>query len=108
MNRTKQIADAPLVGRAWCLSGAPRAIVGYQTDGSTADTVSAEADLAAAARDSLDRSGLSIVELAPHTESLGQANVVFTGSDGSITAASDPRSDGAAIVAHYPRHREIY
>jgi len=84
---------------------APRAIVGYQSDRSTADTVSAEADLAAAARESLGRSGLSIVEVPPHTEGLGQANVVFTGSDGSMTAASDPRSDGAAIVAHYPRHR---
>ncbi len=84
---------------------APRAIVGYQSDGSTADTVSAEGDLSAAARESLGRSGLSIVEVPPHTEGLGQANVVFTGSDGSMTAASDPRSDGAAIVAHYPRHR---
>ena len=84
---------------------APRAIVGFQTDGSTAHTVSAEADLVAAARDSLGRSGLTIVDVSPHTEALGQANVVFTGSDGSMTAASDPRSDGAAIVAHYPRHR---
>jgi gamma-glutamyltranspeptidase len=84
---------------------APRAIVGFQTDGSTAHTVSAEADLVAAARDSLGRSGLSIVDVPPHTEALGQANVVFTGADGSMTAASDPRSDGAAIVAHYPRHR---
>lgn len=84
---------------------APRVIVGYQSDVSTADTVSAESDLAAAARDSLGRSGLSIADEPPHTEALGQANVVFTGSNGSMTAASDPRSDGAAIVAHFPRHR---
>jgi gamma-glutamyltranspeptidase len=83
---------------------APRAVVGYQTDGNTADTVSAEADIVAAARDSLGRSGLSVVDVPSHTEALGQANVVFAGADGSMTAASDPRSDGAAIVAHYPRH----
>jgi hypothetical protein len=45
---------------------APRAIVGYQSDGNTADTVSAEADIFATARDSLGRSGLS-VDVPPHT-----------------------------------------
>jgi gamma-glutamyltranspeptidase len=86
---------------------APRAIVGYQSDGNTADTVSAEADIFAAARDSLGRSELSVIDVPRHTEALGQANVVFAGSDGSMTAASDPRSDGAAIVAHYPRHHRL-
>jgi hypothetical protein len=38
-----------------------------------------------------------------HTETLGQANVVFADVNGSMMAASDPRSDGAAVVAHYPR-----
>jgi gamma-glutamyltranspeptidase len=84
---------------------APRAVVGYQSDGDTADTVSAEANIHAAARDSLRRSGLPIVEVPPHTEALGQANVVFTDPDSSMAAASDPRSDGAATVTHYPRHR---
>lgn len=84
---------------------APRAVVGYQCDGNTADTVSVEGDILAAARDSLERSGLPVAAVPAHTEALGQANVVFTGPDGSMTAASDPRSDGAAIVAHYPRHR---
>ena len=37
------------------------------------------------------------------TESLGQTNVVFADAKGTLTAASDPRSDGAAVVAHYPR-----
>jgi gamma-glutamyltranspeptidase len=82
---------------------APRAVVGYQSHGNTADTVSVESDIPAVARDSLRRSGLSVAEVHPHTEALGQANVVFIGSDGSMTAASDPRSDGAAIVAHHPR-----
>jgi gamma-glutamyltranspeptidase len=86
---------------------APRAVVGYQFDGNTADTVSIEADILPAARDSLGRCGLSVVDVPPHTEALGQANVIFAGSDGSMTAASDPRSDGAAIVAHYPRHHGL-
>jgi hypothetical protein len=38
-----------------------------------------------------------------HTESLGHANVVVIDADGAMTAASDPRSDGAAVVVHYPR-----
>jgi len=42
-------------------------------------------------------------EVAPQTESLGHANVVFADDSGSMTAAADPRSDGAAVVAHYPR-----
>jgi hypothetical protein len=46
-----------------------------------------------------------VTEVMPHTETLGQANVVFIGPGGSMTAASDPRSDGAAIVSHYPRYR---
>jgi gamma-glutamyltranspeptidase/glutathione hydrolase len=33
----------------------------------------------------------------------GKANVVVFEADGSMTAASDPRSDGAAVVAHYSR-----
>jgi gamma-glutamyltranspeptidase len=83
---------------------APRAVVGYQSDGNTADTVSMEADMPAVPRDSLGRCGLPVAEVPAHTEALGQANVVFAGPDGSMTAASDPRSDGAAIVAHHPRH----
>jgi gamma-glutamyltranspeptidase/glutathione hydrolase len=82
---------------------APRAIVGLQVDGGTADSVIVESDLSAVARESIDRSGLSATSVASHTESLGQANVVVLDADGSMTAASDPRSDGAAVVAHYPR-----
>ena len=82
---------------------APRAVVGLQVDGGTADSVTAEADLPAVARDSIGRAGLVSTEVAPHTENLGQANVVFADGSGSTTAASDPRSDGAAVVAHYPR-----
>jgi gamma-glutamyltranspeptidase len=81
----------------------PRAVVGLQVDGGTADSVTVEADVRAMARASIGRAGLVSTEVAPHTENLGHANVVFADGSGSMTAASDPRSDGAAVVAHYPR-----
>ena len=82
---------------------APRAIVGLQVDGGTADSVTAEFDLRASALASIGGAGLVPIEVAAHTENLGQANVVFADAMGSMMAASDPRSDGAAVVAHYPR-----
>lgn len=82
---------------------APRAVVGLQTEGATPDSVTIESDLAAAARAAIGWSGLTPIDVPPHTEALGQANVVFADDTGSLTAASDPRSDGAAVVAHYPR-----
>lgn len=84
---------------------APRSVVGRQLDGYTPDTVAVEADLPADARGALVDRGLPVVEVAPHTEGLGQTNAVFLWQNHSMTAASDPRSDGAAFVAHYPRHR---
>lgn len=85
---------------------APRAIVGPQFDNNTTETVSAEADLAVLARDSLLHSGFPVNTVPVHTEAMGQANAIVITSDGSMTAASDPRSDGAASVVNYPRHRE--
>jgi gamma-glutamyltranspeptidase len=82
---------------------APRAVVGLQSEGATADSVTVESDMRGAATTAIRRSGLTPVAVAPHTEALGQANVVFADTKGSMTAASDPRSDGAAVVAHYPR-----
>jgi gamma-glutamyltranspeptidase/glutathione hydrolase len=81
----------------------PRAIVGLQVDGGTADSVTVESNMAAAAKAAIRVTGLLANEVPAHTEALGQANVVFVDADGSMSAASDPRSDGAAIVAHYPR-----
>lgn len=82
---------------------APRAIVGTQTDGATADLISLESDLSPGARESIAGSGLFVLEVPPHTEALGQSSVVFADTAGTITAASDPRSDGAAAVTHLPR-----
>jgi gamma-glutamyltranspeptidase len=83
---------------------APRAIVGNQNGGGP-DTVTVEADLAAPALASIRRAGFSPIEVPSRTESLGQANVVFVDFRGAMSAASDPRSDGAAVVVHYPRPR---
>ena len=82
---------------------APRAIVGAQVDGDTTDSVTVEADMPSVARDSIVRAGLTPNDVPASAEALGQANVVYVGADGSFTAASDPRSDGAAVVAHYAR-----
>jgi gamma-glutamyltranspeptidase/glutathione hydrolase len=83
---------------------APRAIVGRQMLGGTEDSVVVESDADPAALAALRASGLSIDEVSPHTEGLGQANVVAVDSSGRLTAAADPRADGSAVVAHYARH----
>jgi gamma-glutamyltranspeptidase/glutathione hydrolase len=72
-------------------------------DGSTPDSVTIESDLAASARAAVGGAGLRLTEIAARSENLGQTNVVFVDDSGSMTAASDPRSDGAGVVAHYPR-----
>ena len=35
---------------------------------------------------------------------MGQSNIVVVGDDGSVTATSDPRSDGSGSVVSYSRH----
>lgn len=82
---------------------APRAVVGRQVVGATGDSVVVESDADRAAIDALRDSGLSIREVAPHTEGLGQANVVAVDDNGAFTAAADPRADGSGTVAQYAR-----
>jgi gamma-glutamyltranspeptidase/glutathione hydrolase len=82
---------------------APRGVVGRQDDGSTTDSVTVESDIPSVAMASIESAGFAPNIVAPQTESLGQANLVLVDANGSMTAASDPRSDGAALVAHYPR-----
>lgn len=82
---------------------APRAIVGQQMVGNTVDSVVVEADAERSALSSLSASGLTLDEVPPHTEALGQANVVTVGAAGQLVAATDPRADGSAIVAQYAR-----
>jgi gamma-glutamyltranspeptidase/glutathione hydrolase len=38
-----------------------------------------------------------------HTEAMGQSNVVFVNDKGAMTAAADPRADGAGVVVQYAR-----
>jgi gamma-glutamyltranspeptidase/glutathione hydrolase len=83
---------------------APRAIAGFQAYGCSADSVLVESDVEAAASSALAASGLEVIEVRPHTESLGQANVVHVDSRGQVTAAADPRADGSAVVAQFARH----
>ncbi|MBX7455528.1 gamma-glutamyltransferase [Mycolicibacterium sp. 3033] len=82
---------------------APRAIVGRQTHLAGADTISVEDGFDGPARAALARSDLDVIELPAHSESCGQANVVAAHADGSLVAASDPRSDGSAAVVHHVR-----
>lgn len=84
---------------------APRAIVGPQGCGGTADSVLVEADIDTDAAASLATSGLTIVEAPQHSEELGQANVIEIDRRRQFTTASDPRADGAAMVVQYPRRR---
>ena len=83
---------------------APRAIVGVQFDGNTTESVSVETGLPASAYASLERTGLDIGRVPAHTEAMGQSNIVVVGDDGSMTATSDPRSDGSGSVVSYSRH----
>jgi gamma-glutamyltranspeptidase/glutathione hydrolase len=84
---------------------APRAIVGPQEHGCTADSVVVEADLDPAAASALSEAGLALVEMPMYSEGLGHANVVEIARNGQLTAAADPRADGSAVVVQYARHR---
>jgi gamma-glutamyltranspeptidase/glutathione hydrolase len=82
---------------------APRVVVGPQLAGCTDDTVLVETGADPSALAALAASGLDVVQVPPHTEGLGQANVVQVGA-GQWAAASDPRADGSGVVAQFPRH----
>ena len=77
---------------------APRAVVGLQSDGATADSVTFESDASPTIESSIRAAGLSPMPVPPHSEALGHTNVVFADPGGTLSAASDPRSDGAAVV----------
>ncbi|HEY8589736.1 MAG TPA: gamma-glutamyltransferase, partial [Naasia sp.] len=77
-------------------TSAPRWIVGAQEEGDTARTLSVEPEVDAATRDALLSAGLDLKVLPPDAE-LGHSNVVVL-TGGGYDAASDPRSDGSAVV----------
>ncbi|MFE6965052.1 gamma-glutamyltransferase family protein [Agromyces sp. NPDC057679] len=79
-------------------TSAPRWVVGVQDGGDTATTVTVESDVATPARRALDAASEFAVKLVrPRDEALGHSNVIRVTANG-IDAASDPRSDGSAIV----------
>jgi gamma-glutamyltranspeptidase len=75
-------------------------VVGMQVDGATADSATVESDVSPSAESAIRASGLPAKLVPPHTDAMGHTNVVFIDERGSMTAASDPRSDGAAVVTH--------
>lgn len=79
-------------------TSAPRWVVGVQDEGDTAATVTLEADVAGAARRALDDADEFAVKVVrPRDEGLGHSNLIRVTAAG-YDAASDPRSDGSAIV----------
>lgn len=78
-------------------TSAARWVVGAQDDGDTGHTLTVETDVPDLARSSLDRTGLDVKIVPPRDERLGHANVIRV-LPGGLDAASDPRSDGSAIL----------
>ncbi len=78
---------------------APRFVVGRQDDGDRAETLTVESDVPAATRVVLAAAAdFALTVVPPHDELLGHANLVAVDADGGVTAGSDPRADGSAIV----------
>lgn len=72
----------------------------WMVDEVTADgqvRVTAESDVAPIALESIKAAGFDITLVSPYNEDLGHSNVIRRTGDGYL-AASDPRSDGSAIV----------
>jgi gamma-glutamyltranspeptidase/glutathione hydrolase len=62
------------------------------------DEVLYESRIPDVARESLERTGFPCRELTAYDENVGHAQLITVGPDGQLVAASDPRSEGAAIV----------
>jgi oxamate amidohydrolase len=75
---------------------APRWIVAEPAAGAGRDAY-AEADLEPAAADSLRTAGFAVHDLPPRSEAVGHAQAIRR-SDGTLSAAADPRADGSAAA----------
>jgi gamma-glutamyltranspeptidase/glutathione hydrolase len=75
---------------------APRWVVGGPEVDQVEEIAYLEAPITARARQSI-RARLRVADLPRHDETTGHAQVVAVLKDGSLVAASDPRSDGSAI-----------
>jgi gamma-glutamyltranspeptidase/glutathione hydrolase len=80
---------------------APRWAVTELFDGDSPNTVRHEADLRVATVAELAAAG-PVLAVPPHSELMGHANVVSIAPDGTLTAGSDPRSDGSVGVVPLP------
>ncbi|MGN7799561.1 gamma-glutamyltransferase family protein [Leifsonia sp. 22587] len=94
----RALAGAPAIDAV----SAPRAIVGPQRDGDRPSDVYVEAGVGPAARASIDRTDLHVIETPALSELVGHANLIAVTADG-FDAGSDPRSDGSASVRRYPQ-----
>jgi gamma-glutamyltranspeptidase len=86
-------------------TSAPRFVVGAQDDGDGPRTVTIETDVPAATRAALGETRFEPKIVPPRTEPLGHSNVIAVTQDG-YDAASDPRSDGSAVVVDDRNGRE--
>lgn len=77
---------------------APRWVFGARDIDFDAATVAIEADAPEHLDGRLSLDGLRCVRIPPLDERVGHAQVVRVAGDGTLEAASDPRSDGAAQV----------
>jgi gamma-glutamyltranspeptidase / glutathione hydrolase len=77
---------------------APRVLHGRFTVEDDPDVLSVERGLGSPTIEQLTGWGYNPQVLSDHDERLGHAHAIELHSDGTITAGSDPRSDGAAIV----------
>lgn len=77
---------------------APRWVVGGVEVGERDDTVRVEDDVDPAARAAIERAGMQPVPVGLHSEWCGHAQAISVAPDGALTAGSDPRADGGAVV----------
>ncbi|QEC46137.1 gamma-glutamyltranspeptidase [Baekduia soli] len=78
---------------------APRWVVGGAGAGQPADVVLAEGRVPATARASLATTGLPVTALDDFDAQVGHAQAIRIEPGGTLTPASDPRSEGAALVS---------
>ena len=81
---------------------APRWVVGVQDVGDSPSTATVERDVPETVRASIAAAGLEIKLVPSRDELLGHSNLIRV-EPGGFAAASDPRSDGSAIVVDAER-----
>lgn len=89
-----RLADGEGCARA---VGAPRFVVGELDANGDNGVVLVEPGLDDVATLALTRAGLAVQRLRPHDETVGHAQLLSVGPEQTVSGASDPRSDGAAI-----------